>query len=78
MKMQKAVVRSCVATFIAAASLVTGHAVGIAPYGYEKDYYSDASETDVVGGETRFCSGGTYTYGTVTQYSKEVLRWSCE
>ena len=78
MNLKKTVIRSAMASAFAAAALITAHAVAGIGYGYEMDYFSDASQTNIVGNKTVSCDNKVVVSGSQTAYSKEVMRWSCD
>lgn len=75
--MKKAIVKTAFASLAVAASLFSAQAIGGIAYGYELDYYSDATMTERVGGFTFSCSNKRIYEGTRTAYVREVARWSC-
>jgi hypothetical protein len=46
--------------------------------GFEREFYSDATRTEVVGGMSYFCgSRGYVTWGRITPYWVDVMSWPC-
>jgi hypothetical protein len=74
---KKALVRSGIAAVTLAAGLVSLSANGSIANGYERDYYSDASMTQVVGTFTFECGNRRMMDGVTSPYSRIVLTWRC-
>lgn len=75
--LKKSLVKAAVAALFVSGSVFSLQASGSIANGYEMDYYSDATYTEVVGNFTFECSNKRIMSGTKTNYSKVVLTWRC-
>jgi hypothetical protein len=75
--LKKVLIKAAMAATFAGASLLSLQATGSIANGYELEYYSDASYTDVVGSFIFECNMDRTLTGTKTAYAREVMRWRC-
>jgi hypothetical protein len=61
-----------------AAGLFSMQAYAYVANGYDIEYYSDASMTDMVGETIMECNNKVTNFGVKTEYSREVGHWSCD
>jgi hypothetical protein len=75
---KKAMVKGAIGALALSAGLFSMQAYAYIAYGYDIEYYSDASMTEMVGETIMLCNNKSSTFGVKTAYSREVERWSCD
>jgi hypothetical protein len=75
---KKAMFKGAIGALALSTSLFSMQAYAWIDYGYDIEYYSDASMTDMVGETIMTCENKVATFGVKTAYAREVSRWSCD